>query len=229
MSKNEFDSKAGKVPFELFNLVPAGKQPAIVIVYGTAGMLEPYGTHIRSFAGDLAARGFVILLPNHFHGTGTSAGFDAYQAFPQKRDIWVSTLNDCVRYAKSRDDVKDGKIGLLGFSMGGHLALRTAKLTGGSKVNALVEFFAPIKQEVFRELGTGIESLPFLQIHHGTADETVKPAETAELVRLLKAAKKKEGADYEVHWYDGEGHGFRNPADSKSRQLTGDFFDKHLR
>ena len=46
-------------------------------------------------------------------------------------------------------------------------------------------------------------------MHHGTDDKIVPPAESDTLKRLLLAAGKKEGSDFEIHTYDGEGHGFQ--------------------
>jgi hypothetical protein len=57
-----------------------------------------------------------------------------------------------------------------------------------SKVSALVEFFAPIKQDIFDGLGPGLERLSPLEIHHGRNDQYVKPEQTEELMRLLEAA-----------------------------------------
>ena len=49
------------------------------------------------------------------------------------------------------------------------------------------------------------------------------------VMRLLEEAGKKKGVDYDVHWYEGEGHGFRTPeAVKKSKLLTGEFFDNRL-
>lgn len=124
MAMEMFDSGGEKVSVELFQPVGAGKWPAIVIAYGTEGMNDPFGKDIRSFASDLADKGYVVLVPHYFDRTGTPAGPAAFEAYVRCRDIWVGTLGDALAFAAGRDEVKADQIGLLGFSMGGHLALR---------------------------------------------------------------------------------------------------------
>lgn len=102
-------------------------------------------------------------------------------------------------------------------------------MVAGVKVSAVVEFFAPITMPPFYNLGGDVEKLPPTQIHHGNGDEFVFPKESHELKRMLVAAGKREGLDFEIHFYPGEGHGFRGVlAVNDSKQLTGDFFNKHL-
>jgi dienelactone hydrolase len=70
----EFDSGGKKIPYELFLPTASGKRPAIMVAYGTHGMTEPFGTDIRSYAGYLADRGYVALIPHYFVRTGTTPG-----------------------------------------------------------------------------------------------------------------------------------------------------------
>jgi hypothetical protein len=132
------------------------------------------------------------------------------------------SLTNCFNRRRQAKD----KMGLLGFSLGGHLALRRAKMGGGVRVKAAVEFFAPITMPPFHGLGGDIDKLPPTQIHHGNADELVPPEESDKLKQSLLKAGKLEGRDFEVHIYPGEGHGFKGAAAvTSSRQRTGDFFD----
>src|SRR5262249_2960516 len=110
-SPGEFLSHGAKVELELFKSSSA-KVPAVVVVYGTEEMQDPYGKLIRSFASDLAGRGYVVLIPHHFRATGVTGGSAAYNAFSAKRDDWITILSDAVRYAGTRDDVKDGRVGM---------------------------------------------------------------------------------------------------------------------
>ncbi len=139
------------------------------------------------------------------------------------QDVWVETLGDAAKYADGRSDVEGGKLGVVGFSLGGNLALRLAKLpTASPRARAVVDFFAPISQAY--GIGTdGNDRLPFVQIHHGTADDLVRPAESVELMRLLDDAHKTKDVDYFYFEYPSEGHGFKGPQaidDSTKRTIS---------
>lgn len=220
-----FDSGGKTVAVEVFTPTTPGKHPAIVIVYGSEGMNHPFGGDIRTFAGALAAQGYVALIPDYFARTGTRAGNEtALEAFPQHRDTWVQTIGDALTYAAGRADVEKDRIGLLGFSLGGHLALRAAKRDTGVKVDAVVVFFAPISQ--LGGLGGDLDRLPPTQIHHGLSDNLV-PSEQS---RELDARLKKQGKSPEIFFYPGEGHGFRGAAAiRRSTQRTVAFFNDHIK
>jgi acetyl esterase/lipase len=65
---------------------------------------------------------------------------------------------------------------------------------------------------------------PILSIH-GTVDKLVPVDQAVE----FDAAMKKAGATSELIILEGEGHGFRGPANQKAREATFAFFDKHLK
>lgn len=229
-----FESGGETITVDLFLPAVGGLHPAVVVAYGTEGLGVIHGfdagAAIRDFAEYLANTGFVALVPHFFERTKTPPGIETVsQVYAQYRDEWVDTLGDCLNYAASRTtDVDKTKMGLLGFSLGGHLALRQAKGGMGIAVGAVVEFFAPISM-LPGGLGDQIGNLPPVQIHHGAADTTVPITQSKELECLLVAAGKVKGVDYERHNYPGEGHGFRGaPAIKSSKLLTADFFKKHL-
>ncbi len=229
-----FNSGGTKVSVELFLPPRGGVHRAVVVAYGTEGMgmvrNVDAGRAIRTYANHLASTEFVVLIPHYFERTNTPPGFQtALPVFQQHRDTWLETLGDCLTYALSRSDVDPAKIGLLGFSMGGHLALRRAKLGTGVRVNAVVEFAAPITMAPFGDLRDNLANLPPLQIHHGTADEIVPPEQSDVLEGLLAGVGKVKGSHYERHDYDGEGHIFQGtPAVDLSKQRTAKFFRIHL-
>ncbi|HEX8199519.1 MAG TPA: dienelactone hydrolase family protein [Isosphaeraceae bacterium] len=220
-----FDSGGKTVPVEVVTPTTPGKHPAIVIVYGSEGMNHPFGGDIRTFAGELAAQDYLALIPDYFARTGTQAGNEtALRAFPQHGDTWVETIDDALTYAAGRADVQSDRIGLLGFSLGGHLALRRAKQDSGAKVDAVVEFFAPISQ--LGGLGGHLDRLPPTQIHHGLDDDLVKPGQSRELEALLQ----EEGTRYEIDFYPKERHGFRGAtAIRQSTQRSVVFFNNHVK
>ena len=230
-----FKSHGDDITLEHFAGAGVGPRPAIVVVYGTRGMNSPFGESIRSFAGKLAASGCTAFIPHYMETTKTAASTNldgdavVMTAVQTHRDTWIGALGDCLADVAARSDVRSDRLGMLGFSMGGHLTLRAAKGPRGKAVQAVVSFFAPINQWPFNGLGGDIDKLPPLQIHHGSADgPPVSPAESRALESLLVAAGKVKDRDYEIHFYEGQGHVFTGEATKKSEARTVDFFGKRL-
>jgi dienelactone hydrolase len=130
-----------------------------------------------------------------------------------------------VAYAKTLSGVNGSRIGLLGFSLGGHLCLR---LRETAKV--LVEFFAPQLPELGGLGPSGRLTLDAL-IHHGDADQLVPFDVNAKTIyNDLRAS----GATTTLFPYLGAGHGFvgtdfaNTDARSKSKERTMTMFETHL-
>jgi dienelactone hydrolase len=212
-----FPSGTKSISIEVSTPTTAGKHPAVLVVYGTDGLSDAhgFGTALRAFSARLAAEGFVALIPDYFQSTDTTPGADTVWRSPSSSlDTWVASLSDAATFANGRTSVEPGKLGIVGFSLGGNLALRLAKLPSAKpKALAVVDFFAPISQ--VGGIGTGVDKLPFVQIHHGGDDKIVPPAQSGELMNLLDDAHKKKDVDYFFFPYPGEGHGFSKPQDIK--------------
>ncbi|MDQ3583549.1 MAG: dienelactone hydrolase family protein [Pseudomonadota bacterium] len=161
-----FSSGGTTIPAELYNPAGTPNGGVVVIAYGSDGMNDPWATMIRDYAIQLSQKGFVALIPDYFVSTGTKSGL-ALDAIPIHRDTWQTAVADAVAHAKTLPSVNASRVGLLGFSLGGHLCLR---LRATAKV--LVEFFAPELAE-FGGLGLTKSLTLHAQIHHGLADNLV--------------------------------------------------------
>ena len=212
---------------------------AVIIAYGSDGMINndhgKWATLLGGYGDDLAAKGFTATIPDYFLSTGTAAGSidyqrDGAQIVLMNRTTWASALNDMVTHAKTLAGIDPKRVGLLGFSLGGHLGLHLRPT-----VKVLVEFFAPLLDGI----GTGGSgSHLFVQIHHGSIDPATRAGDTlvpfeANAIPILQQLGR-EGASAELHGYIGAGHGFvgtdaanRNAAtQAKARTIA--FFESHL-
>jgi dienelactone hydrolase len=194
-----------------------------------------WATMMREYAADLAAKGFTAMIPDYFLTTGTAAGSidyqrDGAQIVLLNRNTWVSGLSDAETHAKTLAGIDPKRIGLLGFSLGGHLGLHLR-----SSLKVLVEFFAPVLDGI----GPGSPSSQLrVQIHHGKIDAATR---TGDLLVPFEANAipiahelKREGVSVDVREYLGAGHGFvgtdaaNKNAATQSKARTISFFESHL-
>jgi dienelactone hydrolase len=109
---------------------------------------------------------------------------------------------------------------VLGFSLGGYLALSLAMdPPTAAPLRGVADFFGPTDM-----LDTHWSSLPPALIFHGAADPLVDPAQSARLASALEHAGRKEGTDFFYKVYPGQGHGFNGTALTESRDRTIEFF-----
>jgi dienelactone hydrolase len=219
---DNFISGGKTIQVELFAPSGTPNGGVIVIVYGTFGTIEPWGRGIRAYADALSQKGFVAIIPDYFASTSTKPGFTDFNEIALHRYTWQATIADAISHAKTLQSIQASRVGLLGFSLGGHLCLRVRETA-----SVLVEFFAP-------ELdGLGTTSKPTLkaQIHHGLADKIVPYQPNADNINYIL---QKEGASVELFSYPGADHGFikNNPDDLNARkdsmERTLGFFEKYL-
>lgn len=222
LTTENFNSSGKTIQAELFTTLGTPNGGVIIITYGTHGMIEPWGSEIRAYADALSQKGFVAIIPDYFVSTSTKPGLKALQEIYIRRDTWQETIADAVTYAKTLPGVHASRVGLLGFSLGGHICLR---LRETAKV--LVEFFAP----ELDSLGSNTKLTLQTQIHHGLADELVPFHPNAENINNIL---QQEGAISELFSYPGAGHGFvGNDSDNTnarkaSMDRTLSFFEKYL-
>jgi carboxymethylenebutenolidase len=175
-----------------------GIYPAVLVIAGNK-ISEEY---IPNTCAALALAGFVGLAPNIFHPLpdDTPRNNEAYNKYIANHTE-LDRLDDVqagVSYLRTQSFVSAGGMGVVGFCRGG----REAMLFGARSrdIDAVVPFHpAPMKeQELVR-----LKKVP-VQIHHGTADESVAVTETQKTERMLKA----QGTPVEVFLYEGANHGF---------------------
>lgn len=216
-----FTSNGKSIDGDLFEPGGTPKGGLIVIAHGTDGLLDPWGEQILGYGKALAEAGFIALVPHYFKGTETPPGVQAAQTIGRLRDTWQQTLADAVAHAAGLPGANSSRVGLLGFSLGGHLCLRLRAM-----VTVLVEFFGPAL-----DLGPANPNRLLAQVHYGLSDELVPPDQN--LPTILETLKN-EHATCESHTYRGAKHGFigDDPANAKarevSRKLTLQFFADHL-
>ena len=183
--------------------ISGGERPAIVLVHGYRGLDDGQRAVTRRFAQE----GFVCLSPDLFHGK-TYHTLEDCALKKTSLDISraVDNVVDSVPYLRKLPWVGKKKVAVLGFCMGGGLALYA--LAQSKAFDAGVIYY----QSMFPD-PEDLKSIsaPIL-CHYGTADAGTTKTEIAMFRESLDRHKKK----YQIEMYQGAGHAFLNNPSSKN-------------
>ena len=222
-TKVTFKGKSGgDVSGELAEPTGDAKAPAVVLIQEWWGINE----HIKSLAERLAREGFLVVAPDLYHGKVAKDAGEAMQLMTELDTLAaMKDIAGAVSYAKEHAR-SNGKVGVIGFCMGGALSFAAACHVEG--LSAIVPFYgtpAPDKVDYAKV------TAPILA-HFAKNDEwaTVAKAEA------IKATLDAMGKYMQLEVYDA-GHAFVNDTrpeayDEKSAKLawqrTVDFLKKNL-
>lgn len=201
------------IALDVYVPVVKGKPPAVVILHGSFGLLPEYRADIVSFAEALVGVGIAAVMPHFLESTGTEPGMGVLALIKDKRPIWRQACSDAVSMVANDARFDAARLGVLGFSLGGNLALSLAMdPPKPTKLRCVVDFFGPT-----RTLEPHWSNMPPVLIFHGAKDPLVDPSESAFLVAQLESAGRKRGTGFTYEAVPGEGHGFHGAALKKSR------------
>jgi carboxymethylenebutenolidase len=181
--------------------VPAagGTGPGLVVIQEWWGLVG----HIKDVAERFAAAGFTVLAPDLYHGQATTSP-DAAGKLMMALNIAeaAADIRGAAAYLLAQPATSSARVGVLGFCMGGQLALY-AGLAHPDVFGAVVDFYgihpnAPVQPADAR--------IPVLG-HFGVHDASVPLEQVHALFDGLRAA----GVEAVAHEYDA-GHAFFNDA-----------------
>lgn len=184
--------------------------------------------HIKQVADRFAAAGYVALAPDLYHGETTTSPDEAGRLFMALNiDQTAQELQKAADFLLNHEAVISQKLGVVGFCMGGQLALLAATLS--ESIGAVVDFYGihPNVKPDFSQL-----KAPILGVF-AEKDAFVPP----ETVKQLEADIKQAGGSIEVHIYPNVDHAFFNnsrpevynpEAAEDAWKRTLNFFQQHL-
>lgn len=174
----------------------AGPYPGVVVIQEWWGLLP----HIKEVATRFARAGFVALAPDLYYGAAATEPDEARKlAMALDRERAVRDIDAAARYLLSLEDVAPPKVGVVGWCMGGALALSTAAYS--DRVGATVAFYGrPLSEE-----DTARIQAPVLGLY-GEADTGIPVPAVKEFEQALAA----HGIPHEIHIYPGARHAFFN-------------------
>jgi carboxymethylenebutenolidase len=213
--------------------IGTGPWPGVVVIQDAMGLSDD----IREQADHLAAAGYLALAPDLYSGRGLRCVLATMAASRSGKGAAYEDIEAARRWLAEREDCT-GRIGVIGFCMGGGFALLSA---------ARWEFAAASVNygEVPKDADTSLAGACPIVASYGARDRTL-PGRAARLERALTDL----GIAHDVKEYPGAGHSFLNrinagpilgpvltvtgfnydhpsAEDAWRRILT--FFDEHLR
>lgn len=200
----------------------SGKAPGVVLIQEWWGL----NGQIRHVAAKLAREGFVVLLPDLYHGRWTTNPEEA-QKLMMGLD-WkeaLAELGGAVTYLQNHPRCS-GNVGVMGFCMGGALTFATAVTS--ENVKAGVAYYGLAPKDSFDHAQIKVP----MMAHFASKDGWAK----ADLAEALAAEMKGRGQSIELHVYDAD-HAFANEVrpevyNAEAAELawkrTTEFFHRHL-
>jgi len=175
----------------------SGKGPGLVVIQEWWGLND----NIKGIADRFAGEGFVALAPDLYHGATTTEPDEAGKLMMAlKMDQAAKDMSGAVDYLAGLDATAGGKLGSVGFCMGGGLSLFLASLK--PQIGACVIYYGvlPGAQPDLSQVQAAVLG------HYAENDAFASPAAARELESQLKS----RGRQVEFHIYAGTGHGFFN-------------------
>ena len=202
-----------------------GAYPAAVVMQEWWGLNE----HIKDVARRLALEGYVVLAPDLYKGQVATEPDEARKLVMElDMPAAVAEIGSAIDYLLAQENVSSAQAGVVGFCMGGGLALMTALADAGvGKVGAAVPFYGqPLSPEQAAQVQAPILGL------YGADDGGIPVAAVQAMQDALTAA----GVDNEFQIYAGAPHAFFNDtrasyrpeaaADAWARMLA--WFEEYL-
>jgi carboxymethylenebutenolidase len=196
---------------EAFLVTPEGETsgPAIIVAMEAFGV----NSHIREVCRRLAAEGYVVLAPDFYHRTGTMLTY-SYDD-PKRREPFSALTNEgieedihaALEYLEDMDGVDAGRIGIVGFCVGGFMAFLAACRTdvatavcfyGGGIVNPR----EGLKLEPLLAEADNMK-VPVLMLF-GDKDSSIPMSD----VEAIRKRLDMQARQHEVIVYPGAEHGF---------------------
>lgn len=223
MATIELTTDDGPLPVYVARPEGAGRWPGVVVLHDALGMTSD----LRGQADWLASAGYLAVAPDLYRG-GTG---QLRCLFATVRDIVRrgGTAFDDVEATRRwllGDDGCDGRIGVIGFCMGGGFAVL---LAGSTRYDAASINYGAVPNNAMELLA---ESCPIVA-SYGGQDRGLRAAPAR-----LTAALERHGVPHDVNVYPDAGHAFLNdhdPADVPrwavvmGRLSTSDYHDESAR
>jgi carboxymethylenebutenolidase len=173
----------------------SGSGPGVIVIQEWWGLVD----HIKSVCDRFAAEGYLALAPDLYQGEATKSPDEAGKLMMALNiEETEKDLRGAVSFLASQSSTSG--LGVVGFCMGGQLALYAA--SRNDRIRACVDFYGihPNVKPEYKRIRGAVLGL------FAEKDAYVPPAAVKELEKNLKEA----GVAADIHIYPGVDHGFFN-------------------
>lgn len=182
---------------EIFLPAGDGPHPGLVVIHEWWGLND----QVRGEARRLAAEGYAALAVDLYRGRAAADRDEAHElmrGLPEDRA--TGDLRAAFGALAARPDVDAGRIGAIGWCMGGGYALTLATVETGLAACVVYYGRLPAADETLRRIEAPVLGL------FGAEDRGIPP----DSVRAFEASMRRLGKEAETVLYDGAGHAFAN-------------------
>ncbi len=210
---HQYTSGGSKVTVDCFAPAAEGKFPAVLLLHGSGGLGLSTGDLFRAFARGLSSEGYVVLIPHYFdttaHVAGSSFGGKDIPAF-------ADSVHDAIEFGVASGVVDSERIGLVGWSLGSHLAFSRAAKDPRIKAVVSISGHLPVESR---------SKYPPVLVIQGSKDKTTPIDRLKDFQEKMKA----DNVPVEARVYKGVGHNLNLPTWDDVSRRTAVFFNKYLK
>jgi len=197
--------KSGDQTVSAFLALPgqSGKRPAMIVIHESSGLND----WIKEQAEKLAEEGYVTLAVDLYGGKTAADPAEARELNRKlSRETAIKDLKAAFDYLAARPDVKLDNTGVIGWGMGGGLAIQFAAHEPRLKACVVNYGALPTDPADLRNIGAGILG------NFGALDRGITPED----VKAFQVSMTKLQKFVSLKIYDNAGHGFENPNDANA-------------
>jgi len=202
---------------EIFEPSDAKLHPGVIVLHGADGPTRR-AEEYREVCRALVAAGFVALRPHYFEAGNPAAPAEETLANPLEHAAWIQAVRLTAEHSRRLPAVMDSPLALVGFSLGGYVAMAAAALNPGYA--AVVELFGGFPPTIV----PAVQTMPPTLVLHGDNDDRVPLREAHRIQELYRA----KNLPLDIHIYQGEGHHFTPAARADAIRRTREFLLRHL-
>lgn len=221
--KIEFSSNGRRSEGYLAHPEGEGAFPAIVAIQEWWGVVP----HMLEVAERFAQEGFICLIPDLYDGQSSEEPNEARKlAMALDRERAIQQIEAAISHLQAQEDVAPKKIGVVGWCMGGGLALSTS--AASNQIGATVCFYGrPLEAQDTPKISSPVLGL------YGELDGGIPVS----MVQDFEKELQRHQVEHKIHIYAGAEHAFFNDsrpqafhaeAAADAWQKTVAWFGKHL-